>query len=160
MKQLKKVFFGKCYICEIKPVQDPQVEHLYPHKGNIDKKFDWNNLFYSCSHCNNVLEDGTAVKAMTKDPIALKTAELMNEVFNLKNTGIRCCASDVRFKALKGEMMVFFKCLNHYHKHPDKLSQRYLISLLRKDTLFSSFKRSYLRTHKDIYGDLISKMSD
>ena len=28
--QLAKDFYGKCYICEIKPVQDPEVEHRLP----------------------------------------------------------------------------------------------------------------------------------
>jgi len=54
--QLKKDFHNKCYICEIDKLQDPQVEHLRPHKNGKykDKKFDWNNLFWSCGHCNNV----------------------------------------------------------------------------------------------------------
>ena len=36
--------------------QDAQVEHLLPHlDGKYPKrKFDWNNLFWSCGHCNNV----------------------------------------------------------------------------------------------------------
>ena len=58
--QLAKDFNGKCYICEIKPVQDPQVEHRLPHYNrNIPERvFDWNNLFYSCSHCNSVKNSG------------------------------------------------------------------------------------------------------
>lgn len=29
MQALNKDFFGKCYICELKPLQDPVVEHLF-----------------------------------------------------------------------------------------------------------------------------------
>lgn len=54
VKQLEHDFRGKCYICEIKPLMDPEVEHLIPHKGNADLKFDWDNLFLSCYHCNSV----------------------------------------------------------------------------------------------------------
>ena len=51
---LKEVFHGKCYICENKAVTSYQIEHLIPHKDNVDLKFDWNNLFWSCAHCNGV----------------------------------------------------------------------------------------------------------
>lgn len=52
--QLKKDFFNKCYLCEEKEIKDINVEHLVPHQGDIDLKFDWNNLFWSCSYCNNI----------------------------------------------------------------------------------------------------------
>ena len=56
VKQLKEDFHNKCYICELNELQDAQVEHLLPHlDGKYPKrKFDWNNLFWSCGHCNNV----------------------------------------------------------------------------------------------------------
>ena len=54
--QLNKGFHGKCYLCEQDELQSIQIEHLKPHHGgkNIDLKYDWNNLFFSCSHCNSV----------------------------------------------------------------------------------------------------------
>lgn len=54
MKQLRADFHDKCYICESKGLTSINVEHFLPHKGNKELKFDWSNLFYSCSHCNNV----------------------------------------------------------------------------------------------------------
>lgn len=56
VKQLKDDFHNKCYICEMKNLQDPEVEHLLPHKNGKywDRKFDWNNLFWACGHCNKV----------------------------------------------------------------------------------------------------------
>ncbi len=33
IKQLRQDFYDKCYICELKNLQDPQVEHLLPHKN-------------------------------------------------------------------------------------------------------------------------------
>ena len=56
IRRLKKDFHDKCYICEMNHLQDPQVEHLLPHKNGKfpERKYDWNNLFWSCGHCNNV----------------------------------------------------------------------------------------------------------
>ena len=51
---LSEMFRGKCYICEVKDTSSYQIEHLIPHKGDLDLKFDWNNLFWSCAHCNNI----------------------------------------------------------------------------------------------------------
>lgn len=51
---LKKMFYGKCYLCERGNISDLQIEHLEPHKGDLVKKYNWSNLFYSCSRCNNI----------------------------------------------------------------------------------------------------------
>ncbi|MFN0050250.1 MAG: hypothetical protein ACKVOU_14090 [Cytophagales bacterium] len=53
LEALKNDFKNKCYICEDKEPHSINTEHFKPHKGNIDLKFDWNNLFFCCSHCNN-----------------------------------------------------------------------------------------------------------
>ncbi|MFK7983766.1 MAG: HNH endonuclease [Saprospiraceae bacterium] len=54
LKQLKEDSFNKCYICEQKGPLSINIEHFKPHHQgkNIDLKFDWNNLFWSCEHCN------------------------------------------------------------------------------------------------------------
>ena len=51
---MKDDFHNKCYICEEREPSTINVEHFIPHKGNKELKFDWNNLFYSCGHCNNI----------------------------------------------------------------------------------------------------------
>ena len=55
--KLNDDFYGKCYICEQKNSTNINIEHFISHKGNRDLKFDWNNLFFSCGHCNNVKLD-------------------------------------------------------------------------------------------------------
>ena len=50
---LREMFHNKCYICENKQVTSYNIEHLYPHRNNKGLKYDWNNLFLSCAHCNN-----------------------------------------------------------------------------------------------------------
>ena len=47
-------FHNKCYICEEKAPSTINVEHFKPHKGDNSLKFDWNNLFFACGHCNNI----------------------------------------------------------------------------------------------------------
>lgn len=60
IERLKRDFHNKCYICEMKELQDPNVEHLLPHKNGKypERKFGWENLFWSCSHCNGVKNNG------------------------------------------------------------------------------------------------------
>lgn len=57
INQLKIDFNNKCYICEQKEPKSINVEHFKSHQGNIDLKFEWSNLFWSCSHCNNTKLD-------------------------------------------------------------------------------------------------------
>lgn len=52
--RLQEDFKNKCYICEEKSPSSINTEHFIPHRGDNALKCDWDNLFYSCSHCNNV----------------------------------------------------------------------------------------------------------
>ena len=54
VESLMPMFFGKCYLCEQDDLSDPEIEHFDPHEGDESKKFDWNNLFLSCSRCNSI----------------------------------------------------------------------------------------------------------
>lgn len=54
---LREIFYGKCYICENKKATSYQIEHLIPHRGDEKLKYDWQNLFLSCAHCNNIKSD-------------------------------------------------------------------------------------------------------
>ncbi len=51
---LLEMFYGKCYICENREMTSMQIEHLRPHKEQPKLKYDWNNLFLSCAHCNSI----------------------------------------------------------------------------------------------------------
>lgn len=64
-----------CYICENKQITSYQIEHLAPHHGNMDLKFDWNNLFLACAHCNNAKLDKF-------DPIIDCTKENVEELMS------------------------------------------------------------------------------
>lgn len=51
---LEPMFLGKCYLCEQDELSDPEIEHFDPHEGDVTKKYDWNNLYYSCGRCNSI----------------------------------------------------------------------------------------------------------
>lgn len=57
LRQLKIDFHNKCYICESKGLHSINIEHFVSHRGDKELKFDWNNLFLSCTHCNNIKSD-------------------------------------------------------------------------------------------------------
>jgi hypothetical protein len=57
IKSLNDDFRGKCYLCENKGIVSINVEHFVAHRGVEAKRMEWNNLFYCCSHCNNIKGD-------------------------------------------------------------------------------------------------------
>lgn len=54
LKKLRPMFFDKCYLCERDDIQDVEVEHFIPHTKNTALKYNWENLYYSCSRCNSI----------------------------------------------------------------------------------------------------------
>lgn len=184
IERLKKDFHNKCYICEINDLQDPEVEHLLPHKNGKypDRKFDWNNLFWSCGHCNKVkmqqkYDDGiidcckqdpeeflsfrlngkdVEVTAKHKEDLKAElTATLIYEVFNIKNTGMRVYKSDMRFQELNREMNLLYDNLEEMKNNPEsKVVLRKLRSLLRRESRFAAFKREYIRENIEQFPQL------
>lgn len=57
LERIRDDFKNKCYICETKAPITINVEHFRPHKGDVELKFKWENLFWSCGHCNNTKSD-------------------------------------------------------------------------------------------------------
>lgn len=55
--QLKNDQNGKCYLCERRIVTDFQVEHLKSHANNPNIAYDWSNLLWACSYCNQKKSD-------------------------------------------------------------------------------------------------------
>jgi hypothetical protein len=53
LERIKVEFKNKCYICEYKEPTTINTEHFVPHKNDKEIKFNWENLFYACGHCNN-----------------------------------------------------------------------------------------------------------
>lgn len=183
IQQLKKDFNDKCYICELKGLSDPEVEHLKPHHGRkiSERVFDWNNLFYACPHCNNLKKEAkyddkiidcceenpetileqcyenghVSVDYVLDEDRAVMTAMLIQDCFEKRNTGIREAACQYRIDHLAEEMNVLYKTLKKYKENPQ--SQRYKRSLkatLSTTSAFAAFKRNYVRKHIEDYPDL------
>lgn len=184
IERLKNDFHNKCYICEIKDLQDPNVEHLLPHKNGTywQRKFDWENLFWSCGHCNGIKNNGKydagIIDCCKDDPekyldfqitnndvsISVKdsddemqkrTALLIKETFSLQNTGMRTYTSDERLKSLQKEMNLLYKQLEKIHSNPNsKIAIRTIRSLLKRESAFAAFKRCYVRKYAKEYPKL------
>ncbi|HIY83061.1 MAG TPA: hypothetical protein H9823_04310 [Candidatus Rubneribacter avistercoris] len=180
IERLASDFNDKCYICELKGLQDPNVEHLLPHEQGKrhDLKFDWDNLFWSCSHCNQVKNKSryaagiidcckrdpeTAIhfgmkgseldiRPIQLDDEAKRTAELVFEVFNTRKTGMRTQASSHRMRELQKEMNVLFTELQTYGENERSAwTKMRLSALLRRESAFAAFKRCYVRQHLNEY---------
>ncbi len=183
VERLKKDFHNKCYICEMKGLQDPNVEHLLPHKNGKypERKFDWENLFWSCGHCNSIKKsykyDKGIIDCCRQDPeqyltfhligdrvvisekregeIYKRTSVLITETFTLQNTGMRTYTSDERLRLLQKEMNILYRQLEKLHNSPNsKIIMRTICSLLKRESAFAAFKRCYVREHADRYPQL------
>ncbi|MBS4148801.1 HNH endonuclease [Pseudomonadota bacterium DY0742] len=53
-KAICTIFHSKCYLCETKEPHDINVEHFRAHLNDDNLKYDWNNLYFACSRCNNI----------------------------------------------------------------------------------------------------------
>lgn len=185
IERLIKDFHNKCYICGMDKLQDPQVEHLLPHKNGkfLDRKFDWNNLFWVCGHCNGIKNqekyDIGIIDCCKIDPEkeinfcfeenklhvfardeknekAVLTAKLIMEVFDKKNTAMRTYRSTLRFWELNREMNKLYDLMEELQAQPEsKFVQKTLKSLLRKESRFAAFKRYYIREHGKKYPELL-----
>ncbi len=179
-------FDNKCYLCELKPLMDYQIEHLNSHYNgkNRDLKFDWNNLFLSCPHCNkekNKREYDTGIIDCCKvDPEELikfgfnneqvvlepaaeldenvrKTIKLLDEIYNDSHAGMKVYESKARTDALKHEMNKLYKVLLDYINNPDdKIIIRRLQVLLGRKSAFAAFKRRYIKDNAEKYPELMA----
>lgn len=183
IEQLKKDFYDKCYICELKNLSDPEVEHLRPHYNRKirERVFDWNNLFYVCPHCNlvkksskynekildccvidpenvllHVFYDGhVKIHSKSEEEKAQTTADLIENCFEKRDTGIRVAACQHRIRELSNTMNLFYKILKRYKERPDEIRyQRSLKQMLSRESQFAAFKRNYIREHLSDYPGL------
>lgn len=177
IQRLESDFHNKCYICEEKAPKDINVEHFIAHQGDKTLRLDWNNLFLSCSHCNNIKSDDynnllnctnlddnvdTAIhyycNPMPKEkPVfkikipsakATETVELLDRCFNGDHTGQKILeGSNLRSLLLK-EIRVFQDLLFAYDEDPNAI---YLVKIkyhLSNRSAFTAFKRWIVRDNE------------
>ena len=170
---LREMFYGKCYICENKQTTSFQIEHLMPHHGNVDLKYDWNNLFWSCAHCNNIKNDKyTPILDCTKenieDFIAFRkkgyfgteerlifesldfrtetenTVKLLQEVY-YGSTPQKQIEAKVLRRALRKELSEFKEYVREYQEEEDEQEKGDLRCLLRQELRDSSSFAAFKR---------------
>ena len=155
---LKLIFNSKCYICENKKITSYNIEHLRPHKElNIDLKFNWNNLFLVCGHCNNIKSDRyenildctevdvdeyisfrkegnfswneyIEIKSIVNSVEVEETIDLLKKVYN-GTTAMKKMESVNIKKELRNEIIKFINVINEYWdaEGEDKEDAKYLI---------------------------------
>lgn len=183
--QLRHDFHDKCYICELDCLQDPQVEHLLPHMGGryLERKFDWNNLFWICGHCNGVKNqrkyDAGIIDCCREDPEELicfelrqgqvtvypknkenkracLTSDLVMETFHLKNTGMRIYSCEIRMHELNLEMNKLYDAIEEMeYSAKNWFAIRKCKALLRRESRFAAFKRNYIRENGERFPVLL-----
>lgn len=181
VEQLRIDFCNKCYICEQRSTSF-NVEHFVPHRGDVDLKFDWNNLFLACNHCNSVKGDRytdilnctkrddcvdrniaykfspfpkerASFEALSQDQRTQNTVRLLSEVFGGK-TVLQQLNSDNLNNCLLDEMIVFQENLRNYYKNDEKESFLIQIKMhLNKTSQFTAFKRYIIRSNDGLRRD-------
>ena len=173
---LQQDFFNKCYLCEEKEISAIEVDHLKPHFNGayLDRKFDWNNLFFCCRHCNGTkaardvpLLDCTncdnnmyssmcykfrsfpapsvIIESFSKDCIATtNTVELLNQIYSGKDP------DKVTNRVMEASNIreKIRKEIDHFLEvlnEPHDVEK--LTNMLSKKSAFSAFKRQIIKDH-------------
>ena len=192
--KLQQDFHNKCYICESKPMMSREVEHLRPHhKAEFGseywgRKFDWENLFLSCRHCNlvksereNILDcckedpeefllqklEGDSVVVRPKDEenvSAVATAKLIQDAFMAEKPAARRLDANDRRKLLQEEVLHITKTLDQY-RHARKRSKRKaelfetLRQMVQLDQAYAGFLRTEVREMQGRCNELAELLS-
>ncbi len=169
LDRLTEEFHNKCYICEHKAPVTLNVEHLIPHKGNLDLKFSWNNLLLSCGHCNNIKlgnfdnilnctdinhkiiewikfeinpfpKEEAKIFSLKNDDIVKNTVKLLNSVYNGTTKLKKIESSNLRQKLIK-EVIKFQSLLFEYFSEgiEDSEKEYYLLRIESKLKPTSAF---------------------
>jgi len=168
----------KCYICEEYP-STVNIEHRIPHRGNPALKFDWNNLFLSCGHCNKIkhdkfdniidptkcdpekhmifsvyFDDGIVCKVkvdpLSTDEATLQTVELLELVYNGGSDNIKKIESDSIRKHLTKQIRSLSQLIKGYQDEPDLDYSNSFLCEIDRSAEFAAFKRKIVRDDPDL----------
>jgi uncharacterized protein (TIGR02646 family) len=169
----------KCYICEIKPTTI-NVEHIIPHRSDPMLKFEWNNLFIACGHCNNIklakyddilnptqcdpeehialsievtddITEQVHVESMKDDESTLMTVELLGLVYNGGSTDIKEIeCSNLRNSHLIPNIRLFYQYIRNYRDEPDLGYDNKIRKEIDRSSMFAAFKRKIVRDDPEL----------
>lgn len=167
LTKIKNDFKNKCYICEYKEPVTINVEHFRPHKGDKTLKLSWDNLFWSCGHCNNIKLDNfvdiidctdlnedienrikismktfpmekVKIESLDDKSSTISTKELLNSVYNGTTKLKTIESSNLRNKTLI-DITDFQKHLQDFYLDSyDEESQDYSLSKIKRHLKKSS----------------------
>lgn len=175
LKMLVLDFKHKCYICETKDATTLNVEHFKPHKGDKHLKFDWDNLFLACGHCNNIKlakyenllnctkeEDRVddrikciykpfyplEIEPLDNDPKTLETTELLQNVYN-GTTDLKKIEADHIRKNIIKEMNILLDLIKELWESSDESTIEFLKikikTSLSRGYSYTAIKRWYVK---------------
>ncbi len=150
---LREMFHGKCYLCENKESTSFQIEHMYSCGKNPELKYDWNNLFLVCAHCNNTKLD-------KYEPILDCTKENIEEAIAFRKKGYFGTEEELVFEVLDftDETLNTQRLLKeiYYGSTPQKkMEAKILRKILRKElSQFKEYVREYQEAEDEEKEDL------
>lgn len=160
----------KCYICEDSVHTSPIVEHLTPHSGDPNLKFDWYNLFLSCHHCNKVkhnkyvgminpakvnpeefielsiglddkLREVVVVRKIKGNTDVDITISLLNAVYNGTSTNMIESSTQSLRNKITNALSLFYQAIEGHRQRPTAVSNSVIEIELADSSLFAAFKR-------------------
>ena len=179
LKTLAKDCYDKCYICEDKPTTI-NVEHIIPHRSDPALKFDWNNLFIACGHCNNIklaryddiidptkcdpeehialsieitddFIDQVQIESLTTDDTTIQTVEFLGLVYNGGATGIKEIeSSNLRNSHLAPNIRLFYQYIRNYLDEPELGYANIICREISRSSVFAAFKRKIVRDDPEL----------
>lgn len=189
IESLEHDFENKCYICEEKAPQNINVEHFISHQENEILKYNWNNLFLSCRHCNDIKstdydnllnctisienvdtalhykiqpfpKEKVKIQVIRPSLKATKTKELIEKCFNGEHTAQKKLESSNLRDLLLKEIRKFQELLFDYDENKDEY---FLIKIkyeLSNKSSFTAFKRWIIRDNNYLKNEFKQYITD
>ena len=163
----------KCYICEDKPTSI-NVEHIASHNSDPELKYEWQNLFIACAHCNSIkgtkfddiidpiacdpeehialsveiaddFIEGVRIESLKKDPDTLRTAELLGYVYNGGSTDIKEIeCANLRNEHLLPDIQLFMQYIKGHVAEPGLGYAGIIKKEISRSSKFAAFKRKII----------------
>ena len=154
VQQLRKDFFSKCYLCEQANFGNVNVEHFVPHEGKSEElKTEWENLYYSCSHCNGIkgkrhkeLLDCCNDQHNVDSAILLEAPSTPNGKIAINNS---LSQDNPLYELTNKTIALLEQCYNNSNKGPQQVSHEYLVDKIMEN--HANLQRLRFELKKEFY---------
>lgn len=154
--QLKTDQYGKCYLCERIQVTDFQVEHHKSRNNYPALKYEWKNLFWSCSYCN-----GKKLSSFDDllNPIDDNIEELIEQSFDFPNSKVVFASAGLHSKQIDATIELLYRIFNGTNKFRKIREQQFYDYAMSKITSFQKMVISWLENkNKEFYNSIIQEL--